>query len=264
MAKYRFYHQKPLLSIMKKTLYIVMVLIAGVLMASCGKKAELKKFVTEMNDGCPYTYEQFGQLSSVAYDDNDVVMQFDIAAGTLNIKSINSHQELAKDAFLSSLCLTSKDDNNINELFQLICDADAGLVFVFDVPNEGSCRLNFSSDEIKKATENVDISPKQVLNARLKLQNLQLPLPLGNGIVWTQAVIENGYVVYEYECDDDIVTNLNSQKNYLAIQLKSSLTTNAIAAAEAQIIKGAGYGIAYKYQGTHGNVCIITFENSEL
>lgn len=241
---------------MKKTLYIVMALIVGVLMASCGKKSELEKFVEENNKQCPLQLDISGMVSnttlqSMIFEDNKVVIQFEEYDFTIFKK------DEVKAPLLVSFSYSCNKDEKLHSLFQLITEANCGLAIQF-----GEKRIfEYGPDEVKKA---VNVTPLQVIQSMMQLTNSHCPMDMGNGMIFSKACIEGNYAISYIECDDDAFQQIIKTKSTMEIQLHEGLKEGK-KATERTLMKESELGMKTIWVNAQsGEEVTITIENEEL
>lgn len=105
---------------------------------------------------------------------------------------------------------------------------------------------------------------REVLEEDVRKINNACPIESDNGVIITSVKMIGEYIVYNAECDEDIVV-------ISAIKLGEKLAKKAIIKSLQtevdfiELLKKCDVGLKYKYVGkSSGDVCIIKIESDEL
>lgn len=83
----------------------------------------------------------------------------------------------------------------------------------------------------EKELENVvnDSSPQQDIHSYIAQQNINLPIEIGNGIVWTKVVLENNVMVHDYKINDVYAADIDmSMINPMIVEEKQQLLRSIV------------------------------------
>lgn len=116
--------------------------------------------------------------------------------------------------------------------------------------------------------ESIEEKSLRLLTQMIEEENKKFPQKLEEGVIITKSVLDDDYVTYLVECDEDILDMdlLRNNKSYMKDSIKKNLLSDNPAMKFAlKIYINANKGIAYRYVGdTSGDSFTIKFPISEL
>lgn len=255
----------------KRKLFPALILCIIVCMsASCvQKESELQKNILEYNKDCPQSLGDVGEISSITYEDGDVVVIFTINEQVVNLMAFESNVRMLRQAMLNSFKNSTGD---LREIVDLVIEEEANIVvkYVGSITNK-TIELKITYEDLKKNVGKAD-SPEQAaleaLKSRIEVLNSQLPAQMDEGMVLTNATIEKDYVVYNISVDEQKypIAEIEKERSQREANLKTWLTVSGRSTAEmAKLCKEAGKGIAHRYTGDKSEkTCLIGIPASDL
>lgn len=251
---------------MKKNIFLATLVALVTLLASCGE-SKLQKIVRVSNMECPMSMGTFGEVTSIEFEDGNVVFNYIVNENVVNIDFLNKNPEMMK----RNVSMTFKNaTSGMKELFDAIEEENAGLVMRYKGKSSGKiASISFNIEEIIELNSlTAKKDPEAVLEAHVETTNAQCPMQIAPGMVVTHLSIEGDCVVYNVECDEKSysIAAIRSNCEQAKQGIKKSISpSDPVMAMFINVCKDAGKGIAYKYIGnTSGESCIIRISVSEL
>lgn len=244
--------------------------VVACMSASCQQKeSELQKSIAEFNEACPQSLGQMGEISSITYEDGDVVITFSINEQVVNLMVFKSNVRVLRQGMLNSF-KNSTDD--LREIVDQVIEEEANIVvkYVGSMTKE-TIEVRLTTEDLKSGNGKTE-SPEKValesLKTRIDVLNSQLPAQMDEGMVLTNATIEKDYVVYNISLDEQKypIEEIEKERSQREANLKTWLSTSGRATAEmAKLCKEAGKGIAHRFTGEKSQkTCIIGIAASDL
>lgn len=250
---------------MKKVIYALFTAAVALTIVSCASNNKLQKLVEEANRICPFDIGGSVTMDMVSYADETVTFYYTVSKSVMDVEKIRENEEDYRQNMLVNY--TNSNDRNLKLLLDAIIEADADLEVVYSNPGEESFRSRFSANELKDSTP-AKKDPVALLESNLNATKAQLPMSIANGMALTDVLIENGYWVYVYECDESIydIEMYNSNYGVLRLALKEELSKpDPLVQTLVKQLKDADTGLIYRYIGaTSKKACSVVFECSEL
>ena len=251
---------------MKKVTTFLITALLAINFAACGTSdSQLKSLVEEMNRYCPISMGTYATIDQMEYADKTVIFTYTFADGFIDLDAIKANDEVFRQNMLISYATNS--EANFKKLIDYIIDANANLKLIFKCNNQ-SHTLLFTSDELEANRPGTDTDPMKQLRVLIDNAKIQMPQVVAQGMTMTDVVIEDKYVVYTYDCDDNFYDISLMKDNYSMMKnlvLEEIRQDNSIIAQMCKLLKEVNFGLAYKYTGVpSGKSCTIFVESIEL
>ena len=255
----------------RSKLFPVLILsIVAFLSASCQQKeSELQTKIKEFNEQCPQSLGLMGEVTSIVYEDDDVVITFTMNEQVVNLMVFESNMRVLRQSMINSF---KNSDGDLKEIIDQVVAEDANLVvrYVGATTNK-TIEVKITSDELKNSIAKQD-SPEKVsldaLQSRVDVLNSQLPAQMDEGMVLTNVTMEEEYVVYNINVDEEKypIEALENDRAQLEESLKKWLKSSGRATTEmSKLCKDTGRGIAHRYTGERSQQsCFVGVPASEL
>ena len=251
---------------MKKSRLLLAIGIIAVAATAC--QSELEKKVNELNDMCPLLVDengQFGELTSVTYDDGDVTLVYTMEENIVNVHALAMLKPLLERAALAA-CQNPKGE--LRDIINLLIEEEAGLVMTVTGATTGeSVSVRLSSDQIKGAAGNDDGDQLALLKAQVEVTRAQLPAQLDEGVLLRSVELEDDYVVYEVIIiDSEYFSHIVNNQDEVRQDMLTGLTTSGEQTAKfVGLCRSCGKGISYSYvDANSGERCRIDTSSDEL
>lgn len=245
---------------MKRTFYLIIVLV-GVVMASCGKSkenttpdntmSELEEFVKGLNDMCPYPSTE-GVVESVTLMDNNVIFKAEVKeSGEDYFNAMRQNEEAVKNLFLIA-GRYADSETGMRELFSLISENKCGIVLEYQsVISHESCKITLNSNEISAAVKAGKSTALELLNALIDWFDIGGTGEMLPGLNFEKMSIEDNYLVLQISYDDS--------------QIDLDQSISSVKGAFYDEAKSANLGIKYMFQNRKtGKKKVVTVEHGEL
>lgn len=226
---------------------------------------DLNEIVEILQEMLPISMGTLGEMTDIYLEYNELVLVSNVDESIVNIANLQKEPALLKENLRQ---MVLDEDSSFRFLVDELLKSGKGLRLVYIGKTTGksvSCAM--TSKELKQAINSGTDDPMKRLEMQIKITNAQLPMDLGNGLVNTKLVKEGNYVVYYYDCDEDmidieILQNTTLMKGMLLEEINSD---DPAISLFRQYCKDAGCGIAYCYVGkTSGKVARILLPVNEL
>lgn len=183
-------------------LYVSLSLLI-MITTSC-QDVKLKVAIESANKQCPVEMGEFGKITSIVYDGQNVVYTFNVDEVYTNIKTLKEHPENLKSSMAIMFQNPTKD---VKALLDLVIKCNAGLKMIYigkDSGDKVECEL--TTEELKEIL-NTDISSSQSdltkLETQIEMANLQFPLKASEEITIEKMLLSNESVIYLCRVDED-------------------------------------------------------------
>ena len=146
-------------------LYVSLSLLI-MITTSC-QDVKLKVAIESANKQCPVEMGEFGKITSIVYDGQNVVYTFNVDEVYTNIKTLKEHPENLKSSMAIMFQNPTKD---VKALLDLVIKCNAGLKMIYigkDSGDKVECEL--TTEELKEIL-NTDISSSQSDLTKLETQ----------------------------------------------------------------------------------------------
>ena len=254
---------------MKKLLLALFAVLALMAMNSCEQTARVKlsKEIEVLEKRCPVDLGIIGVLSNVTYDkdENKVVFQYLLNEQFMTVSGFAAGQEECK----RSICAFFRNSESKKAADLLI---EAGASFEIQLKGKVSgeeSTILIPADEFKELVESDDYSEEDQLEAMVDVADKQCPQELGQGLIMDKVFVDNGYVVYSYQFDTNLISFSDKDPEALKSQVQTALVqwlNSASGAAFKQLLIANKTGVKYVYNpvGENGEVFTIVFEPEEI
>ena len=252
---------------MKKILHSLLALILVVVLCSWNGDGDLKELVRYLNSRCPHPISENLSIEKVNYSNGNVTMVFVIHGNMFNFDAAHSNEQAFRDNFL--FVFANYSDEAIQNFSEMLVEEKANLIIVLKNDKGDKYTMRFTNMELKMVVDNIDKDTDVLLQSIISNTKLNLPRQTENGVVMTDALMENGYFTYVYTCDESIIDIDLLQANDALIKgmLKKRLYEKQDIGVEkiCEILKATNRGVAFKYVGTtSGKSYTCRIESDEL
>lgn len=246
---------------MKKSFYWIIVLVVGVLTASCGKSkentttdntmSELEEFVKECNYMCPYP-NAAGVVKSVTLVDKNVIFQTEVGeSGEDYFNAMRQNEETVKNLFLIA-GRYGEPETGMRKLFSLISEVKGGIVLEYQSAiSHESCKITLDSNEISAAVKAGKSTALELLNTLIDWFDIGGATEMLPGLIFEKMSIEDNYLIVQTSYDEsqiDLYQSISSVKGAFYDEARS-----------------ANLGIKYIFQNSKtGKKKVVTVEHAEL
>lgn len=241
-------------------------------LTSCNAQNSTQALIKEIRAVLPQPLGLMGDMTDVNVVDGNVEFTIRCNEDFMDLKSLQQEPDQMKLSLKQSM-LAQKNDPNVKLVIDELTKIGKGLTYKFIGAKSGTTiKVKLSADdlkEIKNSHTSLD-DVESLLQMNVQNTNTQCPMDVGNGLVWTNTAIENNYVVYHYEADEDFISiDLLKANEDLVHQ---SLLDEAKAMKDdptfkifIKLCKQTDKGLAYRYIGNKtGNTAIILITADEL
>lgn len=236
------------------TLFLGLSLLM-IVSTSCSK-IKLKAGVTAANKQCPISLgADVGEITSITYDDNNVVYTFTFEEDALNIPALKANPESVKS---SMVIMFQNPTREVGNMLKLIVDCKAGVEVVYIAKNSGE-KVSFflKPEELKDIYENKSnkegASHLEKLKAQVDVANLQCPMVLEEDMTIQSITLEDQGVIYHCHFDEEVYDISSFEENAESIkeELLASLSDQSNMAIQVFLAccVNADRGIIYRYTG---------------
>lgn len=207
-----------------------------------------------------------GDLTEVKLSGNYLEYVISVNEDYSNIESLQANPDLLKEG------LKQLVDNDLSEL---LVKSKLGYKVTYIGKRTGrKVSASMSLEEIQRILEeirrNTDTSsPREKIEALIKITNAQLPLTIERGVVLKRLALEGDYLVYYYDINESIydIDAINSNNTDMKKETLNSMRSGNDLTTEAmvQLCKEAKVGIKHTYVGkSTGKKATITIYSYEL
>lgn len=251
---------------MKKSLCLAVLLAVAVMFVSCAR-SRLSAAVEKANSECPVSLGMAGEMTEIRMEGDDVIFTYNVNESLTDISVIESNKELFKESTMEML---GNPTGDVRSLFEELSGADAGMVIEFVGRDSGkSAKIRLSSKDVKLLLDDeAEKDPVAMLKTQVDLTNLQYPMEIETGMTITHMTLEDGCVVYNVECDENLYSiaqiraNIVGARESIVEVLKSGDPSVKVF---VDVCKEAHCDIAYRYVGdSSGDTCLIKVSCDEL
>lgn len=258
-----------ILSKLNKAVILCALLLAMGLMSSC-QKTKLKTMVEITNKQCPMSLGEVGEITSIAYDGDNVVYTFSMNEEMINFEVLKENPGSIKASIAT---MFQNPSPNVKEMLDLVVKCQSGIQFIYRGKSSGEeVRCRMTPDELKDImNKEVDAAESDLakLEMQLKMANLQFPLQASEEVTIEKVLLSDESVVYtcrinEKACD---IQTLTDRKDNVKEEIAKTLSDKSNAAMQLFIkyCLNCNKNIVYRYVGDQsGKQCDVLFSTSEL
>lgn len=237
---------------MKRTLLNI-ILACSILLSLAGcdsNSLRLRKLIKELNKECPMPLGEIGQMDKACYHGNTVSFEYsinNINTDFLNI--VGLHQFM-----INSYCTNT--DTTFRQLLKAIVDAKANLRVIFSNMNgatKTSTETTFSNEELAQCL-NIDDDPESALHNIMEGIRMQMPIQLSEGMVNSAVSMDEEYLSYSIQCNEDLIdindVQANEEEAKAAMKELIATSTDPTFVKMIELLRTTHRGLAYHYIGT--------------
>lgn len=254
---------------MKKLLTILSLAAIVIMAAGCQseKVNKLKLALEEANKQCPVDMGEFGQMSSIEFDDDAMEVQFHCAVNEDAISIDELNNETARD----QLKLIFSRDKTKKMLDRMI-EAEVGLSAIYKGRVSGeTAKVTLSLADLKEIKDNTmsenEIN-RQLLKNMLAQEQTQYPMNLGTGMDVVKSYDDGDYLVYDICIDEDMPDCVLYKDAVETGEAKANISTSFADPMIKRIFKiivPLEKGLKYHYYGSKtGESFYVTYTPDEL
>lgn len=217
----------------------------------------LKIQVESANRSCPIPVaEGAGQVSAIKLVGKNIVYYLDYKANHFDAEIFNANSEIARDMFYMCLICVKAQEGQENMLHILLNKYNVGLKVVAKDGTGSSFSCEMSPKYMRDMEKKIDMNPSEALHAamemQMKMEALELPQTLDEGMVLTQFGLEDNNLVARIEMDEHLYDFdlLESSREEIASNLiDQTNSADHPMAALFDLCKLSHTGIVYRYIG---------------
>lgn len=243
-----------------------------ILATSC-QEAKLKAVIGVANKQCPMDMGQAGKITSITYDGENVVYNFQINEEFANIDALKKNPDSMKESIKAMFRNPAEE---VKKMFEMMVDCNAGLQVIFVGDKSGDkATAELTADEIKEtlnAKPDESQSELTKLEAQVKMANVQFPMKAGEEIEIEKMELSDESVIYICKVNEDM-SDINLMKeNAEAVKkgIVATLSNQKDAASQSflQTCVNCNRDIVYRYignqSGNQHDVVITVDEVKEM
>ena len=235
-----------------KSFVTLCILAVVALCVSCQQKSKIQLMVEDAQKQCPIDMGVIGKVSSVTYENGELVMELCMNEEVFNLDMISADKEAAKRSALNSMA-TQTDD--LKGLLDEVIKEKAS--FVYRYVGEKSKKLvevRLTYEELQKAlnTTPEDVDYEAEFRSQMEAANAQCPYQSSATTVLDSVTVNDDYLVYNYTIDEDnmdmngMIENPDEVKATLAESLRMNMSAMRMFALSCV---ETNHGISYHYIG---------------
>ena len=223
---------------------------------------DIKAYLDAYNAVCPIQQGIF-TITGATFIDGSIIFDNIVDENAVDFVHIAENVQLFKQNKFNILAFVEEDDF-LKELEQ----TKIGLTYRYTGNRSGDIvTISFTTEEIKQILSYSE-NPTKFLNSEVSNTNNVMPIKIDNIQTATKMAIENGYIVYYIEIDEDLYS-LDKLKNIAANRKKKLLEPFQNPETPDYVIaracRKAQYGIEYRYIGNKSKTIFsIKIECNEL
>ena len=252
---------------MKKLLFLFAVMAMLFMgLVACSPKSRLDLIAKEANKMCPIPVEGVGTIEKIEFNGTDIVYWCVVDDDEIDIDVLARNEQETK-AFMLQEFITPNAD--IKEMIDAIKPAGAGIAFGYSSKLTGKqVTFHLSIEEIEAVYNNPSalITPEKNLEMQVAIADREFPQTVEEGMVVTRVYLDEDYVVYEYEMDEEIydMDLMESNRSEMMASLRDTEGDADVIEFQSDC-KKAGKGLSYRYVGnSSGKMVRFDIPASEL
>ena len=130
---------------MKKNIFLATLVALVTLLASCGE-SKLQKIVEASNMECPMSMGTMGEVTSIEFEDGNVVFNYSVNENVVNIDFLNENPDMMKR---NAAIMFKNPTGDIKVMFDALEEENAGLVMRYKGKSSGKIvSISLSRKEI--------------------------------------------------------------------------------------------------------------------
>lgn len=220
--------------------------------ASCGS-SKLEAIAESIDNQCPISLGSMGYMAGAACSGDDIVFTTFVEEAYNDPAVFEANKDLWKRSVIQGM--SGMDNPVFKEAIKEIADAGGNIKLdMRALRSEASASLTLSSEELQDIAES-EPNPIDLLEARINLDNIFLPMVVDEGMKLTEVAIEGRYIVLNYVLDEDLydVEELDNAETKEAIReyVLEQMDNSSDPAVNIPLkwFKEAGKGIAWRLIG---------------
>lgn len=258
-------------SIIKNSAKVMLLACVSLIMLTgCSdKKSQLKLGIQIANKQCPIKAGAAGEVTSITFDDKDVIYTMSLDEDYANLEALEKNPESMKSA-VSAMFRNPQGD--IKKMLDLVVETNSGIKFIYKGKTSGKeveCYL--TTEDLKSLLDSkmsAEESAQKKLEELVNVTNVSCPVTIDEATVLEKLVIEADDVVYIYKINEEAVDMdaLKGNKEQMKQGIKGSLNVSDPALkAFLEACLNDNKNLAYRYVGdTSGDTMECVFSVSEL
>lgn len=175
------------------------------MLATSCQEAKLKAVITVANKQCPMDMGQAGKITSIIYDGNNVVYNFQLNEEITDIDALKKNQDGMKESIKTMFRNPTRE---VKKMFEIMVDCNAGLQVIFMSDKSGNKAIAELTTEELKETLNTDADESQSelakLEGQIKMANLQFPMQASEDIEIEKMELSDESVTYICKVNEDM------------------------------------------------------------
>lgn len=263
--------QSIMQSIIKNSAKVMLLACVSLIMLTgCSdKKSQLKLGIQIANKQCPIKVGAAGEVTSITFDDKDVIYAMSMDEDYANLEALEKNPESMKSA-VSAMFRNPQGD--IKKMLDLVVETNSGVKFIYKGKTSGKEVECYLTTEDLKELLNSKMSAKESNQKKLEelvnITNVSCPMTIDEATVMEKLEIEGDNVVYLYKVDEDMVDvdALESNKEEMKQGIKNSLNVaDPSLKSFLEACLNDKKNLVYRYTGnTSGNSMECVLEVSEI
>ncbi len=246
------------------------ILIVLTALTSCTSK--MQQYVDAANDECPVNFVT-GILTSVELNDKAVVFNIEVNEKELTtIENLKKNPNMLKQMW-KMLFIEEKETPSKKDFLNLIASQGMGVRLNYmSIDNHAkNFSINIGNSEFKSMLKN-PVTIDEQIQTQVDFSKVSLPQQLDSATTMVDTKIEDGFIVYIYDIDEQRLTMSEMEsKQHVYRDNISTLINNVFTDPSSPVgdffrmIGKKGWGIRYSYKGNaSGKVLNIDFTNDQL
>ena len=244
-----------------KYIRICTVLMLMFELSSC-VDSKLRVEIEKINASCPVSMGNFVEMTSVSYDDDEIVLLFTIDEKVYQLEKFVMNSDEMKATLLTSMRYVQK------EFLELMVNEDLDFCFALKGKTSGKeVYVKLSTNELEKELDKPLTTNEDLLKTSILSTNSQVPIDIGNGLILTEVIDNGENVVYMYKVASkaqlkSIERDIDNVKNR---QKRLFDQGDEVERFLLQLITESGKGIVYTYYWDASEETVnVMFTNDEL
>lgn len=243
--------------------------MAMLLLTACNHRTKLKIAVEAANKQCPIAMGKNAEVTSIAFDGENVVYTLLMKETPVGISILNKSPQAMQNVISTGLSNASED---VRKMVELVANAKAGLKFICrdTQGNEAVCTL--AANELLPAINSTKVREEnnlRQLEEMLDIANTTFPIQIDELTRADRVTLEGNNVVYDYTIDDkQLDMNLMREDNGRLMKetLRESFDlSDKTLRMFLEACINCDKGLHYRYRCSHsGDTLLVTFSAGEL
>lgn len=248
---------------MKRLFNVTMVAFCSILLLTNCTNKKVQRIIDESNKGFPIELSEGIMATGIELEGDNVVYNYVVSESIVNLDALSKNKASLKSGLVQNL-----GSGSSQKLIEMAVENGLGLLYRYKGVDSGrTIEVNFDAKEVKEILETPS-TPENRLKSFIDNTNIQLPMKIADGFVFTELYINGDNVIYRYAVDDKIV-NLNDMKKNLKAS-KEAILKEIDNLKEAdylimQTIAENNKNVIYQYVSTKNQKTVdILITHSEL